>query len=67
MCSSLQRKVPLKLGDISSLPGFATESIFALEPIIYRYIYMYVDVGVCLCIHKMRTQTAKYEHCSLAW
>lgn len=49
MCSSLQRKVPLKLGDISSLPGFATESIFALQPIIYRYIYMYVDVGVCVC------------------
>lgn len=51
MCSSLQRKVPLKLGDISSLPGFATESIFVLEPIIYRYIYMYVDVGVCVCAY----------------
>lgn len=46
MCSALKREVPLKLGDINSFPGFATESIFGLEQIIFIYMYVYIYICV---------------------
>lgn len=50
MCSSLKREVALKLGDIRSFPGFATESVLGLEQIIYIYIYTYVYIYIFMCI-----------------
>lgn len=66
----MRREAALKLGDLSSFPGFATESLIGPEKIfiyVHVCIYMYVDADVCLCVHtqNVKTMRAKFEHFSL--